>query len=139
MAANTTPVFELKALPVGTQTGGPNALQFTSANTTAKQTLCTGAADGTRIDQIQCCSNDTAAINLAFYISDGTTDFYLGNVNIPIGSGYTTVAAVDAIPTLNPVLGYLWVPSSATIKCNCVATMTAAKTLDIRAHGGLYS
>lgn len=139
MTANTTPIFELKPLPVGAQTGGPNALQFTSADTTAKKTLCTGATDGTRIDQIQCCSNDTAAINLAFYMSDGTTDFYLGNVNIPAGSGYTTVAAIDAISSLNPILGYLWVPGSATIKCACVATMTSAKALDVRAHGGVFS
>lgn len=139
MAANTSPIFELKPLPVGTQTGGAWALQFTSGDTTTKKTLGTGATDSTRIDQIQCCSNDTAAINLAFYMSDGTTDFYLGNVNIPAGSGYTTVAAVDAISSLAPILGYLWVPSGATIKCNCVATMTAAKTLDVRAHGGLYS
>lgn len=139
MAANTNPIFEIKPLPLGTQSGGPNALQFTSADTTTKKTLCTGAADGTRIDQIQCCSNDTAAINLAFYMGDGTTDFYIGNVNIPIGAGYTTVSAVDAISLLAPILGYLWIPSGATLKCNCVATMTAAKALDVRAHGGIYS
>jgi hypothetical protein len=131
MTANKEPIFELIPIDKG--------LQFTSADTTTKKTLVTGDTDGTRIDSIMCSTNDTAAVNLAFYINDGGTDFYIGNVNLPIGSGYTTVARVEALATLAPQTGYLWLPSGYTLKCNCVATMTAAKTTDVVAMGGDYS
>ena len=130
MAANTSPIFEL----VPTDKG----VQFTSADTTTKKNVQTGGANGTRIDAVMCSTNDTAAVNLAFYISDGTTDFYIGNVNLPIGSGYTTVARVDAMATLSPTLGYLVLPSGYILKAACVATMTAAKTTDVVAMGGDY-
>lgn len=111
-------------------------VQFTSADTTAKKSIQTGGTSGTRIDSVMCSTNDTAAVNLAFYITDTATDFYIGNVNVPIGSGYTTVVRVDAIATLAPNLGYLVLPSGFILKVNCVATMTAAKTTDIVAMGG---
>lgn len=131
MAANTTgPIWELVATLKGAQ--------FTSADTTAKKSLQTGGTNGTRIDSIMCSTNDTTTVNLAFYINDGATDFYIGNVNLPIGAGYTTVARVDAISTLSPILGYLVLPSGYILKVNCVATMTAAKTTDIAAMGGDY-
>jgi hypothetical protein len=133
MAANTTgPIWEL--VPT---CGVPK--QFTSADTTAKKTIVTGDTDGTRIDSIMCSSNDTAAINLAFYLNDGSTDWYIGNVVVPLSSGYLAIARVDAITTLAPLLGYLTVPSGYTLKCNCVATMTAAKVLDVVPMGGDYS
>jgi hypothetical protein len=132
MAANTAPVFQLKPL-----TDAPQ--QFTSADTTTKKTIVTGAADSTRVDSISVCSDDTAAVNLRFYLNNGSTDFYLGVVAVPIGSGYTTVTKVEAMTVLAPLLGYLWVPSGWTLKCSCLATMTAAKTLDVVPLGGVYS
>ncbi len=86
-----------------------------------------------------CSSNDTSAINLNFYVTVSGTDYYIGVVNIPIGSGYTTVPRVDAMTTLGPILGYLFgIPGAVTIKCACLATMTAAKTLDVVPMGGDY-
>jgi hypothetical protein len=130
MAANTSPIFELTPTDKG--------VQFASGDTTSKKSIQTGGTNGTRIDSIMCSTNDTAAVNLAFYINDGSTDFYIGNVNLPAGSGYTTVARVDAMATLSPTLGYLVLPSSYILKANCVATMTAAKTTDVLAMGGDY-
>lgn len=131
MAANTNPIFELIPKVAG--------VQFTSTDTTTKKDVLTGDTDGTRVDSIMCSTNDTAAVNLAFYITTGGTDYYIGNVNLPIGSGYTTVARVEAMQTLAPQTGYLWLASGDKIKANCVATMTAAKTTDIVAMGGDYS
>jgi hypothetical protein len=85
-----------------------------------------------------CSTNDSAAVNLAFYLSDGTTDYYIGNVALSAGSGYTTVARVEAIATLAPSLGYLALKNGWSLKVNCVATMTAAKTTDLVAMGGDY-
>lgn len=130
MAANTSPIFE--------KTSAPTGLQFTSADTNTKKTLATGGADGTRIDSISLCSNDTAAIVLNFYLNIGGTDFYIGCVTVAIGAGYTTVLRQDAIPTIAPLLGYLWLGSGHILKCACNATMTAAKTLDVVALGGTY-
>lgn len=130
MAANTSPIFE--------EVPKNEGVQFTSADTTSKKTLVTAGADGTRIDSIPCSTNDTAAVNLAFYLSDGSTDFYIGNVTLAAGSGYTTVARVDAIATLSPTLGYLTIENGWTLKLNCVATMTAAKTTDVATIGGDY-
>ena len=130
MAANTSPIFELTTTDDG--------VQFTSTDTTAKKSIQTGGTNGTRIDAIYVSTNDTAAVNLAFYINDTVTDFYIGNVVVAIGSGYTTVARVDAMATLSPRLGYLVLPSGYILKANCVATMTAAKTTDVLATGGDY-
>lgn len=129
MAANTSPIFE-EVITCGT----PQT--FASGDTTTKKTLVTAGSDGTRIDSIMCSTDDTAAVNLAFYITIGGTDYYIGNVVVPIGSGYTTVARVDAISTLAPALGYLALPASALLKCNCVATMTTAKTTTVVPMGG---
>lgn len=131
MVANTSPIFELAPVSKG--------VQFTSADTTAKKSICTGGTNGTRIDQIPVSSNDTAAINLAFYINDvngANVDIYIGNVVVAISAGYLAVARVDAMTTLSPTLGYLALPVGAILKAACVATMTAAKTCDVNAMGG---
>ena len=131
MAANTNPIF------IDTPSNfAPKS--FASGDTTTKKTIATGGADGSRVDSIMVSSDDTAAVNLAFYLNDGSTDYYIGNVNVPIGSGYTTVARVEAMQTLGPQTGYLFVPNGWTLKCNCVATMTAAKICTVVASGGDY-
>lgn len=131
MAANTDPIFEKIPVVAG--------VTILPADTTTKKTVATGATDGTRIDQIAVSSNDTAAVNLAFYINDGSTDLYIGNLNVVAGAGYLTVARLDAILTLAPTLGYLWLPSGYILKANAVATITAAKQVDVVAMGGKYS
>jgi hypothetical protein len=113
--------------------------QFTSADTTTKKTLATAGANGTRIDGILVSSNDTAAVNLQFYVNDGSTDFYLGVVAIPAGSGYTTIARVDAIATLAPAnVRALILKGTYVLKAAALATMTAAKVLDCLVCGGEY-
>jgi len=130
VAANTTgPIWELVPSIFAPQ-------QFAIGDTTTKKTIVTGGTNGSRVDSIMCSTNDTTTVNLAFYLATGGTDYYIGNVNLPIGAGYTTVARVDAMQTLGPLLGYLFVPPSATLKVNCVATMTTGKTTDIVALGG---
>lgn len=137
MAVNTAPIFELT--PVFT------AVQFLPADTTTKKTFYTAPAaasapSGIRIDSISVATNDTANQNIAFYINDphgAGTDQYIGNVFVPLGSGYTTVARVECLQQLT-TLGYLWIPFDAIIKCNMVATITAAKQTDLALYGGAY-
>jgi hypothetical protein len=130
MAQNTSPIFELVPTVAGAQ--------FTDADTTAKKTIQTGGANGSRVDAIAVSSSDTAAVNLAFYINNGAVDLYIGVVNAPIGSGYTTVVRVEAMTILSPVLRYLVLPSGYILKVACVATMTAAKVVNVVAIGGDY-
>jgi hypothetical protein len=91
------------------------------------------------VDAIYCCSDDTAAISLNFYLNNGSTDFYIGTMSVTAGAGYTTVSRVDAMTTIGGTLGYIWVPTGWSLKCACNATMTAAKTLTVTPQGGVYS
>src|SRR5216683_2199688 len=102
MAANTAPIFELNSNNVGTQ--------FTSTDTTAKKTVFTAGSNGSRIDAIICNTNDTTAVNMAVYMTIGGTDYFIGNINLPIGSGYTTVAIVQGLQSV-ALLGYIWLPA----------------------------
>lgn len=130
MAANTSPIFELAPFLKGDT--------LDDGDTTVAITLVTGAANGTRIDSLKCTTNDTAAVNLRFYVDNGGADLYLGVVALAIGSGYTTVAPVEGMTTLSPVLGYLVLSSGSELKVSCLATMTAAKVTTVLAQGGDY-
>jgi hypothetical protein len=113
-------------------------MQFAAADTTTKKTIQTAGTNGTRLDAISLSTNDTADVNLAFYVTISSVDYYLGVVHVPTGSGYAGVPRVEAMAVLAPVLGYLALPASAILKAACVATMTAAKVMDVVALGGDY-
>ena len=130
MAQNTSPIFEL--VPT------IKAMTYAIGDTSTVKDIQTGGTNGTRIDSIMCSTNDTTTVNLAFSIHDGSSSQYIGNVNLPIGAGYTTVARVDAMSTLAPTLGYLVIPSGCKLQANCVATMTTGKLTTVVAMGGDY-
>jgi len=133
MAANTNPIFELTPVAGTPQT-------FVNADGTTLKTILTAGSEGTRIDAIMISSNSTAAENLAFYITISGTDYYIGNVNIPIGAGYTTVIRVDGMTWLKPAYQNFFVlPASALLKCNAVVAITAGKTVTVVALGGNLS
>jgi hypothetical protein len=126
--SNTSPIFEAQVRV--------DATSLASGDTTVAKSVGTIGAYGTRFDSIMCSTNDTTAVNLAFFINDGATDYYIGVVALAIGSGYTTVARVEAMATLAPTLGYLVIPAGYTLKVGCVATMTAAKITTVVCMGG---
>ena len=129
MTANFKPIFELTPINAG--------VEFTDADTTNLKTILTAGAEGCRIDSIFVSTNDTVAVNLAFHIDDGADIYYIGNVNIPIGSGYTTITRVDAMSTLRPAAqSFIQLHHGYILKCNCVATMTAGKLTTVVAIGG---
>lgn len=129
MTANLKPIFELVPVNAG--------VTIVNADGTDLKTICTAGSNGSRIDGIFVCSNDTAEVNLAFYINNGAADLYIGNVRIPIGTGYTTIPKMDAMTTLRPVYqNFIQMPSGYILKANAVAAVTAAKTVTIVAIGG---
>lgn len=134
MAANTKTIYEV--LPVNA------AVTFVNADGTSKKSILTGQASanaaGTRVDSVMISSDDTANRDLAFYITIGGTDYYIGNVSVPLGSGYTTVIRVEGMNVLSPYLRYLALAPSAILKANMVVAVTAAKTVTVLAMGGDY-
>jgi len=130
MVANTSPIFELTPFMDG------DTLDI--GDTTVAITLITGGTNGTRIDSLMCSTDDSAAVNLRFYVDNGGADLYLGVVALAIGSGYTTVARVEGMATLSPSLGYLVLAPASELKVSCLATMTTAKITTIVAMGGDY-
>jgi hypothetical protein len=131
MAANVNPIFELTPVNEG--------VTIDDGDTTTKKTVFTAGTDGGRVDSISICSDDTSAVNLAFYIYDGVNDLYIGNVNVPIGSGYTTVAKVDGMSTLRPASQpFIQLKGGYLLKCNAVITVTAGKIVTIVGIGGNF-
>lgn len=129
MTANINPICELVPVNAG--------VTFVNADATGLKTIYTVGANGGRIDGILISSDDTAAVNLAFYINNGTSDLYIGNVVVPIGSGYTTVVRVDALATLRPLYqNFIQMKAAYILKANAVAAVTAAKTVTVVAIGG---
>ena len=116
------------------------ANSFTSADTTTLKTIYTAGANDAIVKWIGARSSDTAAVNLALYINDGTTDRIIGYVRVAIASGNDgATAATDLLGgTLLPQLPYdqngkRVIPMQAgdILKAACLVTMTAVKTLDI--------
>ena len=131
MAANTSPIFEATPWTKG--------CQLTNATGTTKTLVVAAGTNGSRIDQINCSTNDTSAETLSFWAYDGSSVYYhLGDVPLAIGSGYTTVALVNAILTLAPVLGYLVLQSGFSLYVSVLGAVTAGKQTDIVAQGGDY-
>jgi hypothetical protein len=130
MAAGTSPIF--------IDTVVCTKAAIVPGDTTTKKTLVVAGADGTRVDEVYVTSDDTAAVVLNFYITNGGTDYYIGNETVPIGAGYTTVLRKDCMVLLAPVLGALFLVSGDTLKVAANATITAAKTVTVVAQGGDY-
>ncbi len=126
-----------------TQTIKNPAVALTSANTTVAATLYTAATEGAVVKSLVVSTNDTTAVNLVVSINNGTSDFVLGTVNIPINSGYTgAIASVDILgSSLLPGLprdvagrSVIQLQAGYILKVGALATMTATKTCNVIAQ-----
>jgi hypothetical protein len=108
------------------------------ADTTSLKTLFTAGTDDAVVKAINVQSTDTAARVVQLWVNDGTTDFLIGSVNIPLRSGDNgTAASIDLLGgTLMPSLPYdangkrvLPLPSGYILKVNSQATVTSAKEI----------
>lgn len=131
MAGSTTPIF--------TAVANNGVQQFANADGTTKKTLFTPGANGSRIDRILVTSNDTAAVTLQVYVTVSAVNYHLVDVTIPIGTGYTTVVAMDILPTvLRSLGGSLTLPTAHVLKGAALAAVTAAQVVDVVCVGGDY-
>jgi len=132
MTANTNPIYQAKPSTPG--------ISITSSEGTALQTLFTATGDGALIDHISVTSTDTAIITLSLTLNDGTSDFVIGEVDIPVGAGTGTVPAKNLLDkTEMPFLqadGSLPMGASTILKIAADGTQTG--TLDIVLFGGQY-
>lgn len=121
--------------------GTPNngAVQILPADTTSKKTLFTAGASGGRVHSVSVASDDTAAHDLQVWSSIGGTDYLVGTVSIPAGSGNTSgVPQVNVLAALVSLLdpsGYWVLKAAEVIKISVPVAITAAKTLHASARG----
>jgi hypothetical protein len=115
-----------------------SGVKILPADTTALVTLFTAGSEDSVVKAINVQSTDTAARVVQLWVNDGTTDFLIGSVNIPLRSGDNgTAATIDLLGgTLMPSLPYdangkriLPLPAGYILKVNSQATVTAAKEI----------
>jgi hypothetical protein len=121
-----------------TQTLKLAGAKITPTETTTLVTLFTAGSNDAVVKAINVQSTDTAARVVQLWVNDGSADYLIGAVNIPLRSGDTgTAAAVDLLGgTLMPSLPYdangkrvLPLPAGHILKVNSQATVTAAKEI----------
>jgi hypothetical protein len=89
--------------------------------------------------EIILCSDDTAAQVVDIFVRVGATNFLLGSINVPAGSGKAGALPVYFVKTVFPdTLIGLDIGGASSIQAALEATMTAAKTITIHASYGLY-
>jgi hypothetical protein len=123
-----------------------NAVQtIAPADTTTVKTLAAGGTNGSKVETILVTSTDTAAQTLQLWATISSTNYLLGSVPIPLGSGNTgTVITVDVLRSAQlPGLPYdsngnkyLYLASGTTLSVSTLATVTTAKLLAITAFLG---
>jgi len=121
-----------------TQSVKLSGVKILPADTTTLKTLFTAGTDDSIVKAINVQSTDTAARVVNLYVNDGTTDFLIGAVNVPLNSGNTgAVAAIDLLGgTLLPSLPYdangkriLPLPAGYVVKVSSQTTVTAAREI----------
>ena len=114
------------------------AAKILPADTTSLVTLYTAGTDDAVVKAINVQSTDTAARVVQLWVNNGSADFLIGAVNIPLRSGDNgTAATIDLLGgTLMPSLPYdsngkriLPLPGGYILKVNSQATVTAAKEI----------
>jgi len=121
-----------------TQTLKLSGAKITPTETTTLVTLFTAGSEDAVVKSINVQSTDTAARVVQLWVNNGSADFLIGAVNIPLRSGDNgTAAAVDLLGgTLLPSLPYdsngkriLPLPAGYILKVNSQATVTSAKEI----------
>lgn len=138
MAANTSPIF------VKNITGKGTAWTNSDAASTKKVITPTIGAEGTRVHFVSATSSDTVNRDFNLYLNDGTTDFLVGCVTVPAGSGSSGSSATLNLSQQTLQLtflasdGSILVPTGWSIKAENATQVTAAKQVTFMAIAGDY-
>ena len=136
------------ATPIYPQTIKTWGQQILPADTTTIKTIATAATNGSVIEYINVASTDTVARDLVFYLNDGTTNYQLFTLSIPINSGNTN--AIAAVAPLNSTLWpstpfnnsgnkFIYLGQGWSLRVNSTVAVSATRVINIVAHGGDYS
>lgn len=138
MAGNVNPIFVKNITAKG--------VTWTNSDAAAtKKTITpTIGAEGCRVQAIAVTSDDTVNRDFSLYANDGTNDYLLGTVQIPLGSGST--ALIASISFLSKVVNLPWVssdgsmliPTGWSLKMSNLTQVTAAKTVAVVTTCGDY-
>jgi len=112
------------------------AIQILPADTTDLKTLITAGANGALIKEIYITTDDTSDVDVELYLNNGTTDFLMCSYKIPTLSGKSGNLSVKLLSVTNR--NEIRLQSTYTLKIKAVATITAAKVVDITAEAYDY-
>lgn len=127
MAANTNPIHP--GVPVNPP------VTIANSDSTNKKTVLTAGANGTRLDSLHICSDDTSATTLNFYLTVGGTDYFIGQVSVPAGAGAGSTVWQEGLATLNNGSA-IALAAGTILKVSAAVAVTAAKTVTAIAFGG---
>lgn len=124
------------------------AIVLQNADGTSFKTLgITPPADGSRVKALHITSDDTAAQVLQFCVTKGGTDYVLGEISVPAGSG--TDGSSNAVNGLNAtkmpglqtdgIVRWLDLANGSELKVKSKTAVTAAKTIYIYAEVGDFT
>jgi hypothetical protein len=118
---------------------------FVPADTTNIKTCYTAGSNDSVVKAIIVTSTDTSTKDMQFYFSDGTSNFPLHRLAIPIGAG--TVVGTPATNVLSAIAGLpmdelgnrvLRMRNGFQIRANCVTAVTAATQINVIVLGEDY-
>lgn len=82
-------------------------------------------------------NTDTVDANLTVYLNDGTTDYVVGSLTVPAGSGTGATLPVDILHVLfGDTFHYLNVPQGNNVKVSLAAAPASGKIVTLFAMGG---
>ena len=109
-----------------------------NADGTTPVSLIQAPARGLRIDQLTLTNGDAIPHDVQITIFTGATGV-VGTVAVPAGAGLSSaVPAVDAIPSLVPVVAGLVVANGASVYVAVLVAMTSPTVLGIVGFGGTF-
>jgi hypothetical protein len=137
--------------PAFAQTIEVGAAKIVTADASTLKTIYTAGVDGTLIDSILVSSDDTSYRDLQLWTTIGGVDFLLYTVTIPANSGFTSgvpiMSLLENARAGSSVFPFGWYVIDANgnkllrlkaleiLKAKVLTTVTAAKTIYIRASG----
>ena len=131
MSANTAPIYP--QTPIATP-----AVLNNASGTSTKVAVLTAGTNGTRLDSLHLCLDDTVAATITFWLNVSSTDYLVGGAVVAAGAGNGVVNFVEGLASLNAG-NALVLPSGSILKALVMTTaITAGKTLTITPFGGNY-
>lgn len=137
MSANPTLISNVRDFPA----------KIVNADGTAKKTIVTPVAAGTRLKSLIVTSDDTVQRTLQLVKTISAVDYILGEVDIPVGAG--TDGATNAVDFFagtrlkglqtDGISKWIDVASGTTLSLQAKVAVTAAKTIYIVGEGGDFT